>query len=514
MKNLVSTVLCLFFTFSFAQLSENQIDSLVNQTLKTFQVPGISVGIIENGEVIYSKGHGVRSLNSGLSMNENTLVGIASNSKGFTCFAISLLVDEGKLSWDDKVKKHIPEFDLKDKYAANHFTIRDLVTHRGGLSLGAGDLMFFPEGGDLTIDDVIYGMSQLETESSFRSEFKYNNNFYNIAGEVIRRVSGMSWEDFIENRILEPVGMKNSKASYQRAKNSENIISAHAPILGKITEIPHDWSDLANPAGGIMSNIPDMLVWAEFLMNNGVTKSGERLISEEQMHELWSLQTPIPLSRNHPYDSNFYGYGLGWFLSDVAGTLEVTHSGGLLGTVTKFTLLPEKNIGIVILTNQQSGAAFMAINNEIKDAYLGYENRNWLNQYQERMDRFFTKTNEEKAKVFSDALAFQSKGNFTDKNLVIGNYKDAWLGEIKIFEQDRKLRISMNHQPQLKGELIPYNPQTYIVKWENRSFDADAFITFNFDETGKSTGFNIKPISDITDFSFDFVDLNPKRIPN
>lgn len=511
-SNYLTLIFVFIFSSSYAQLSEKQLDSLVNETLKTFQVPGISVGIIENGNIIYAKGHGVRSLNSQLPMDENTLVGIASNSKGFTCFAISLLVDDGKINWDDKVKKYIPEFDLKDKYAASEFTIRDLVTHRSGLSLGAGDLMFFPEGGDSTIEDVIHGMSELETESSFRSKFMYNNNFYNIAGEVIKRVSGETWEDFIEQRILEPVGMMNSKASYNRAKNAENIISAHAPVSGEIVEIPHDWSDLANPAGGIMSNIPDMLIWAEFLMNDGVTKSGERLISEQQMHELWTLQTPIPIAKNHPYDTNFYGYGLGWFLSDVAGRFEVTHSGGLLGTVTKFTLLPDLKLGMVILTNQQSGAAFMAINNEIKDAYLGYENRDWISQYRDRMNNFNTKVNEEKANVFAEALAFQMQGNFTDKAHVLGEYKDAWLGEINIFEQDRKLRISFQNQPQLTGELIPYNPHTYIARWENRSFDADAFLIFSFDETGKSEGFRMKPISDITDFSFDFVDLKVKRV--
>lgn len=507
---LVFFFLC--FSTLNAQLNEQQIDALVSDAIETFDVPGISVGVIENGKVVYAKGHGVRSLANNKPMNENTLVGIASNSKGFTCFAISLLVDEGKLNWDDKVKKYIPEFDLKDKYAANEFTIRDLVTHRSGLSLGAGDLMFFPEGNNYTIDDVIRGVAQQEPESSFRSTFQYNNNMYNIAGEVLRRVSGMTWADFIETKILQPVGMKNSKASYNRVSDKSNIIDAHAPIAGKVTQIPHDWSELANPAGGIMSNITDMLIWAEFLMNGGVTKDGKRLISEAQMHELWTLQTPIPVVQDHPYDTNFYGYGLGWFLSDVAGTLEVTHSGGLLGTVTKFTLLPEKNIGIVVLTNQQSGAAFSAINNEIKDGYLGYKDRNWVEKYGERMDNYFNKVNEEKAKIFAEAIAFQSKGCLTDKVNILGKYEDAWLGDIHIVEENKVLRISMENQPQLKGDLIPYNAHTYIAKWDNRSFDADAFLLFTFDEKGKSTGFKLKPISEITDFSFDFVNLNVKRV--
>lgn len=509
---IASFLLLISFTQVGAQLTEKQIDQITQESLKTFDVPGISVGVIEDGKVVYAKGHGVRSLTNKKPMNESTLVGIASNSKGFTCVALAMLVDEGKLNWDDKVKKYIPEFDLKDKFAANEFTVRDLVTHRSGLSLGAGDLMFFPEGNNYTIADVINGVAQQEPESSFRSKFQYNNNMYNIAGEVLHRISGMTWAEFIEKRILEPVGMHSSKASYNRVTNRSNIIDAHAPVNGVVTQIPHDWSELANPAGGIMSNITDMLVWANFLMNNGVTQEGKRLISEDQMHELWTLQTPIPVAKNHPYDTHFYGYGLGWFLSDVGGTLEVTHSGGLLGTVTKFTLLPEKNVGIVVLTNQQSGAAFMAINNEIKDSYLGYEDRNWVKKYDERMDNYHQKVTKEKADVEAQTLAFEDGKCEIDPANIIGAYQDAWLGDIYIDQKGKKLRIQMKNQPQLKGELFPYNEHTYVAKWDNRSFDADAFLLFSFDENGKSTGFTMKPISSITDFSFDFVDLKVKRV--
>ena len=512
MKIFSLLLLLLTFTFSFAQLNENQIDNLVNEAIETFDVPGISVGIVDNGKIVYAKGHGVRSLENNKPMNENTLVGIASNSKGFTCFALAILVDEGKLDWDDKVRKYIPEFKLYDPYVTEEFTIRDLVTHRSGLTLGAGDLMFFPEGNDLTTKDLIERVAHLKPESSFRSEFQYNNNMFNIAGEVLKRVSGFEWAEFIEKRILEPVGMKSSKGSYSRAKSIENKIDAHAPVDGKIEKIPHDWSELANPAGGIMSNITDMLIWAEFLINDAVTKEGKRLLSEEQIHELWTLQTPIPVAKNNSYNTHFNGYGLGWFLSDVAGTFEVTHSGGLIGTVTKFTLLPEKKLGIVILTNQQSGAAFSAINNAIKDSYLGYEDRNWVQKYGDRMDAYFKNVNERKAKIYAEASDFQSKGNLLKKENIMGKYQDAWLGNIEIFEKEGVLNISLEDQPQLVGELTPYNEHTYIVKWSNRSFDADVFLLFTFDENGKSTGFTVKPISDITDFSFDFVDLDVKRV--
>lgn len=512
MKKIFFLLTLSFLQFSWAQLTENQLDSLVQQTIKTFDVPGISLGITQNGKVIYAKGHGVRSLTNKKDMNKNTLVGIASNSKGFTCFALGMLVDEGKIHWDDKVRKYIPEFNMYDNYVTQEFTIRDLVTHRSGLSLGAGDLMFFPEGNNITIDEVIQGVAHQKPESSFRSKFQYNNNMFNIAGEVIKRVSGLEWADFIEQNIMKPVGMTHSKASYNRVTDKSNIIDAHAPVNGKVEQIPHDWSELANPAGGIMSNVTDMLIWAEFLMNDAVTQDGKRLLSEAQMHELWTLQTPIKVAKNNSYNTHFRGYGLGWFLSDVAGTFEVTHSGGLLGTVTKFTLLPEKKIGIVVLTNQQSGTAFTAINNAIKDSYLGYENRNWVGKYGKRMDNYFQNVNQEKAKVFEEAIAFQSQGCIPAKENIIGGYQDAWLGNILITEKDNALWMELENQPNLKGELIPYNASTYIAKWTNRSYDADAFLMFTYDENGKSTGFSMKPISDITDFSFDFVDLDVKRM--
>src|SRR5690606_37311583 len=222
--------------------------------------------------------------------------------------------------------------------------------------------------------------------SSFRTKLEYNNIMFIVAGEVLKRVSGKSWNEFIQQRILTPVGMINSAPDYNSA-SKENIIDAHAPVDGKIVSIPHDWNTVANPAGGIMSNIPDMLTWAKFLLAGGVTEKGERLISTSQLYEVWSLQMPRPVSPNNHYSTHFNGYGLGWYISDVKGYKQVMHTGGLLGTVTQFTLIPQLKLAIVVLTNQQSGAAFSAITNSIKDSYLGLENRRWVDMYSNRMTK-------------------------------------------------------------------------------------------------------------------------------
>jgi CubicO group peptidase (beta-lactamase class C family) len=510
MKRNISLFFVLFsFAVSNAQMEEKKLDELIQNSLKTFDVPGMSVGVVKDGKLIYAKGFGVRSLKNNQPMDDNTLVGIASNSKGFTCTALAILADEGKINWDDKVTKYIPEFQMADPYVSQNVTIKDLVTHRAGLGLGQGDLMFFPEGGNLTVNDIVHNVRYLKPENPFRTTLDYNNIMFIVAGEVIHRVSGLQWADFIEQRIMKPVGMTASFGSYNRAKNSQNIIDAHAPVDGKVIAVPHDWNETANAAGGILSNIQDMTTWANFLLNGFVTKDGKRLVSEKNAHELWSLQIPDKVGISSPYDTHFYGYGLGWFLSDVKGHLQVQHSGGLIGTVTHFTLIPDLKLGIVVLTNQQSGAAFSTITNSVKDAYLKVENRDWLKLYGDRNKKNEETFAKQKKEVYDKASKYKS--DLKDDQF-IGWYKDDWFGIVEVSKQGKGYRIISKSSPRLKGDLIPYSANSFVAKWDDRSYDADAFFTLNFDENGKATSAKMKPISDVTDFSFDFEDLDLKKI--
>lgn len=511
-KKHLLTFLFLSFTISQAQIEEQQLNKLITETLTTFDVPGISVGILKDGKIVYATGHGIRSLTNKKDMNKNTLVGVASNSKGFTCFALAMMIDDGKLNWDDKVRQHIPEFQLHDAWVTEEFTVRDLVTHRSGMSLGAGDLMFFPEGNDFDVNDVISNVKYLEPQSSFRSEFAYNNNMFIIAGEVLKRVSGLSWEDFIETKIMKPVGMTNSQASYNRVTDRSNIIDAHTRADGEVIQIPHDWSETANPAGGIISNVPDMLSWAEFLMNDAVTKNGDRLLSEDQFHQLWQLQTPLNVRKNDSYDSNFKGYGLGWFLTDVkGGHKQVYHTGGLLGTVTQFTMIPDLDLAIVVLTNQMVGFAFNTITNTIKDSYLGYEDRNWIKNYGDKHTKYITYNDSIKNEVYSKVNLAIKDPSLPKPSQITGTYSDDWFGDITISHNEKNYSIKCERSPNLQGELLPYNATTFVAKWNNRSYDADVYMHFTFDETGNATGATMSYIAPITDFSFDFQDLNLKK---
>lgn len=514
MKRQLALFLVLISFSAFSQIEEKKLDELIQNTLRTFDVPGISVGIIRDGKTIYAKGFGVNSLTSKQKMDENTLVGIASNSKGFTGTALAILADEGKLSFDDKVIKHIPEFRMYDPYVTQEITIKDLITHRAGLGLGQGDLMFFPEGGNLTVNDIIHNVRYLKPENSFRSTLDYNNIMFIVAGEVIHRVSGLTWAEFIEQRIMKPVGMNSSFGSYTRAKaaNAKNMIEAHAPVSGKAVPVPHDWNDTADAAGGIISNINDMNIWAEFLMNGFTTKNGKKLVSDKQIQQLWNVQIATPVALKNANQSNFGGYGLGWFLRDVKGHKQVYHTGGLIGTVTQFTLFPDLKLGITVLTNQQSGAAFTAITNTITDAYLGTEDRNWVKTLGERMAKMNADFEKGKKEVFAQSDAFTKEKNQQPKpEQFVGTYTDAWFGDVTVSKDGSNFRIVCKNSPRLKGTLLPYSNNTFIAKWDDRSYDADAFVIFNYNEKGKAQSARMKPISDITDFSFDFEDLDLQR---
>jgi CubicO group peptidase (beta-lactamase class C family) len=513
------TILLVTSTCANAQpkhiITSNEIDSLVALTLKTFDVPGIAVGVIKDGKLLHAKGYGIANLRTGKKVDEYTLFGIASNSKSYTTAALAVLVDEQKIKWDDKVTDYIPEFKMYNPYVTDEFTIRDLVTHRSGLGLGAGDLMMFPDKSDFTKKDIIHNLRYLKPVSSFRTKYDYDNNLYIVAGEIVAKVSGLSWEDFVEQRFMKPLGMKNSAASIARLKDKSNSIKPHAPVNGKIETIDIEWSETANAAGGIWSNIVDESKWVIAQINHG--KYGDslqqKLFSEEMHEEMWAAQTIIGARTVAPYNTHFAAYGLGWFLSDVKGYKQVTHTGGLAGIVTQVVMLPELQLGIIVFTNQQSGAAFSAISNTIKDSYLGVTGMNWVKIYSDRVkagEAEAKKINEEVAKDIA-ALEKKSAGKF-NLDPYIGIYKDQWFGEIEISYVNGKAWFASKRSPKISGELFPYKGNTLIARWTDRSMDADAFIQFSTDMDGKPDGIKMNAISPLTDFSFDFQDLAFKRI--
>lgn len=492
-------------------LTEKQVDSLVTKTLKTFDVPGIAVAIVKDGKVIISKGYGIRSLKTKEPVTETTFFGIASNSKAFTAAGLGMLVDEGKLKWDDKVISILPDFKMYDPFVTREFTVRDLLTHRSGLGLGAGDLMIWPDSTQVTKSELIHNLRYLKPVSSFRTKYDYDNLLYIVAGEVLAKVSGMSWEDFIEKKMMRPIGMNHSAASYTRLVNNSNSIDAHAPVNGVITVIGKDFTPTANAAGGIWSNVAEMSKWAILQMDDGKYAGNKQLFSKSIHNDMWTPQTIIN-RRSSAYNTHFSSYGLGWFLSDASGYLQVEHTGGLGGIVTQVTLIPELKLGIIVLTNQQSGYAFSSITNTIKDGYFGLKKRDWITRYSEANKEDLAEAKSITDRLWAEIAAETKKmSKKPDLSIYTGTFSDEWFGEISLTQRNGKFWFQAIKSPKLRGELHFYKDHTFIVKWEDRSMDADAFAKFTLDDEGRASGLKMEAISPLTDFSYDFQDLNFKR---
>lgn len=509
------TFLCICISGTAQGLSPQQIDRLVQKTMKTFDVPGIAVAVLKDGEVVHMEGYGTRSLEKGGEVDQNTLFGVASNTKAMTSAALAMLIDDGKLEWDTKVTEVIPEFKLYNPYVTSEFTVRDLLTHRSGLGLGAGDLMVWPSQNTTQKDELIYNLRYLKPVSSFRSQYDYDNLLYIVAGVVVERVSGQDYESFIKENIFEPLGMDRSAVNYNLIGDKSNVIDGHAPTDGKLVPVGLSFTEAANPAAGVYSSVADMSKWVQAQLNSG--KYGEnlekQLFSERQHREMWTPQTLTGTGKGD-YNTHFKAYGLGWFLSDVNGYLEVTHTGGLLGIVSQVTMIPELDLGIIVLTNQQSGAAFRSITNSVKDAYFGIEGKDRITQYNESRLRYEKQADSVVAEVWKSVAEVQKKSKVNTETLssYTGTYKDPWFGQVQIKLQNGKLRFEAEKAPDLHGEMSFYKGNSFVVRWNDRSLNGDAFVIFSLDREGKPVGFNMEPVSPMTDFSFDFQDLDFEKI--
>ncbi len=516
----ISAILIFLFAFNLSTFSQSlntsQIDSLVTITMKTFDVPGMAVAVLKDGKVVSMKGYGTKSLANGGDVNKQTMFGVASNTKAFTTAALAQLIDAGKLTWDTKVTDIIPEFKLYDAYVTSQFTVRDLVTHRSGLGLGAGDLMVFPASNRTTKNEMIHNLRYLKPVSSFRSKFDYDNLLYIVAGVVIERISGKTYNDYITENFFKPLGLNRTTLSLPEIKADKNRIDGHAPVNGKLEITGDTFTDIAAPAGGIYSSIEDMSTWVQAQLDHGKygAKLQDSLFSQNAQREMWSPQTLLN-ARKAPYNTHFSAYGLGWFLSDVNGYFQATHTGGLLGIVSQVTLIPEMDLGIIVLTNQQSGAAFNAITNSIKDGYFEIKGENRVKQYNDSRLKSEKEADEIESEVnASIEMQLKSKEPKLDSKNVVGKYNDVWFGNVLISQNGNSLDFEAAKVPDLTGKMTFYKGTTYVVRWNDPSLKADAFVNFSLDTEGKAKGFTIEAISPLTDFSYDFQDLDFTLISN
>jgi CubicO group peptidase (beta-lactamase class C family) len=487
------------------------IDRLVERTMAIYHVPGIAVAVVKDGKHVFAKGYGVREIGLPGKVDADTLFAIASNTKAFTTAALATLVDEGKLHWDDKVIDYLPEFRLYDAYVTREFTVRDLVTHRSGLGLGAGDLLFFPNS-DFGTKDIIRALRYLKPVAGFRAAYAYDNNLYVVAGELIPAITGQTWEDFVTARILIPLNMAPCAALPQRVTDHSNQASPHADVEGKVILVTPDDTSVGAAAGAIQCNVTGLAKWQLAQLGHGQAKGGPRIFSEAQGDLMWTPQTIVPpvgrwptLGRTH-----FGAYGLGWFLEDFNGYKRVYHSGGLDGMVTYQSLVPELNLGVIVLTNAEAREAYKTIGLAITDAYTGGAERDWIKLVQD------LKIDETRENAVADAKRKPAPAPDVDLEKLdllpyVGTFKDPWRGEAAITRDSTGLSLTFSHTKELTGPLTPIRPGLFVVRWKNRALNADAYVRFREDYAGEVEGFTMQAVSAETDFSFDFQDLDFHR---
>ena len=404
--------------------------------------------------------------------------------------------------------RYLPWFALWDPYVTRELTVRDLLVHRSGLGLGAGDLLWWPPS-TYTRPEIARRLRFIPPATSFRSAYAYDNVLYLVAGEVIEAVSGRSWEDFVSSRILAKVGMRDSNVRHSAAGAQGNVAATHARIDGRVRPIAPFDSDNTNPAGGINASADDMATWLRVQLSGGLLPDGSRLFSADTARQLTSIVTPIPIndppSELPPLKTNFRGYALGFDVRDFRGHKLVTHTGGLPGYVSRVAMLADAGAGVAVLTNQESGEAFDSIAFHVLDHYLNAPPFDWIDGYERLRGRNHA------AAAAMERAASASRDAAAKPSLPLpryaGTYRDVWYGDIEIAEQNGRLSIRFTRTPALTGDLEPWQHDTFIARWKDRELRADAYVTFALNPDGSIDQAKMRAVSADTDFSFDFQDL-------
>ncbi|MET3133943.1 CubicO group peptidase (beta-lactamase class C family) [Oxalobacteraceae bacterium GrIS 1.11] len=488
-----------------------QLERDVASVMKTFDVPGLAIAIVKDGKLITASGFGVRKLGQAAPVDGRTLFEVASNSKAFTAAALAMLVDEGRLAWDDPVTKHLPGFQMYDPYVSKTMTVRDLLTHRSGLGLGAGDLLWWPST-TFSTDEIIEKLRYIRPATSFRNNYAYDNLLYIVAGKIVADKAGKPWGAAIRERILAPLGMNDSTTSLAENAGNANLAHAHSKIDGKVAAVKAMPVPNAVGAVGINSNAQDLAKWMMVLLDGGRIDAGKdaRLFSEAQGREMWSAQTPIKIVEPKPALAatrpNFNAYGLGFNLRDYKGMKLVLHGGALQGFFSRIVMVPEAKLGIAILSNAESSGALTALQWRLLDQYLNLPPSDWIG--------IVAKAEQEqhREELQKQGAAGAARAARSQPSLPLaaydGQYQDPWYGKVTIRQEGKRHILSFAGTPDLSGELEHWQHDSFIVRWKERNFNADAYVSFALNPDGSIERMKMAPISAETDFSFDFGDLN------
>jgi CubicO group peptidase (beta-lactamase class C family) len=513
MKRLVLLVLLLVPTPALADPPAGFAER-VESLRQSSGSPGASVAIVENGRVTMARGFGVRDMSAPGRVDADTIFQTGSTGKAFTAAALAILVDQGRLRWDDKVIDHMPAFRMYDPWVTREMTVRDLLVHRSGLGLGAGDLLFVPRS-NLTRAQVMERLRNIRPATSFRSGYAYDNILYMVAGQLIEEVSGLSWEQFMLRNLLRPAGMARATVDGAGRRAAGNVARPHGRIsgpvrglgaiepLGENAVVPQ----VAAPAGGMSVSANDMARWLNLQLAQGALPGGRRLFSEAQSREMWNpvvltpvRQLPGPLGATTPL---FSTYALGWSVRDYRGVRLVMHGGGVFGSITMVALIPERNVGFFIALNSEESAMLQGLTWELIDHYVGAPRTDWALAFGD----FLRSRLEGAAAALRQASAEPARaGPSLPLARYAGRYADPWFGTITISEENGRLSVAFPHWPGLSATLEHFQYDTFRTRYNDDAVEP-AYLSFAIGPDGRVERITARAVSPTADFSYDYQDL-------
>ncbi|MFN2500406.1 MAG: serine hydrolase [Pyrinomonadaceae bacterium] len=485
-----------------SQLKE--VDGYASTVMNTWKGPGMAIAVVRDDKTVFAKGYGVRELGKQDKVDENTVFAIASNSKAFTTAAIAILVDEKKLAWNDKVSKYLPSFQMYDPWVTSELTIRDLVSHRVGLDTFSGDLLWYET--TYSDDEILNRLRHLKPVSSFRTRYGYQNLMFIAAGQVIEKVSGKTWGQFVKERILDPLGMSRTTTSIKNLP--DNSAMPHNESGGTLRVLHRGNVDGAAAAAALNSSVADLSKWIRLQLGRG-TFEGKKIFSSEQSWQMFQPNIMLPIgeaaARSNP-TRHFNAYGLGWFLYDYHGRKIINHSGGLDGMLSYTVLIPEENLGFVVLTNNES-PAFTIMMSKIRDIFVGAPKRDWNDEAIKQAA--VSKAGEEQARAKIDASRIATARPSLAQPAYAGTYSSTMYGDVTVAEENGKLVLRLGPAPNFVADLEHWHYDTFQIKWRPSvayNFPR-GFVTFTIDKNGKTDELRIdQPNND-----FWFYELDLKR---
>lgn len=461
--------------FAQDQLPDN-FDEWIEQNRKAWQIPGMSVGIVKDGELIYAKGFGEKKLGSGQMVDENTIFSIASASKNITAAALGVLVDEGKINWDDKITQHIPWFQMKDPWVTQELTIKDALTHRSGLGRLLGNRLHFMT--NKSRDEVLHHVKYIDLEKPFRSSYVYSNVMYSLAGQVIEYTDGRTWDEFLQEKFFQPMGMTTATTSITQLKESQNLAYPHQEIDGKVVPIQRRNWDNAGPAAGVNVSVVDMSKWLKLQLGTPGEFQGKTYVSKEQMNEIHKPQVGLSPKDAGSVQSS---YGYGWHISDYKNQRVLNHGGATDGFNTAMFLFPEMDLGIVVFMNTFSGLG-NAIAYQVADSFIGENDKDWGEHYFNNYQNAYKKVSAEREKIH------QSKIKKTQPSLsldaYVGEYVSEGYGKIEVKKTGKKLVMHFWDAEGLEAELEHWHYDTFRAIWKNKA-QREEFMQFHLGKDGK-----------------------------